>query len=238
MIKGDEFLSGQSSIVIIRIDKCCDEQGFTYKKNGWHYLCETMKQYTKNPRITYRRSILFYYYKKYQPVSFFDSIFYNGPKSQRKIEDKWYQLPWVEGMPSYIDLKNEDHQHFGPNSDRFGEKELRRIISVYEMIKLNGYLPKKYKDGYIRGYFLQKNNDYRFLITGGQHRIAALAVLEQKKIPVKIEPLRKRFINVKEVNEWPQVMNGFHEKDMAIEIFNSYFRNDGREKAKKMGLLQ
>ncbi|WP_153405605.1 hypothetical protein [Gracilibacillus oryzae] len=194
-----------------------------------------MKQYSKNPKLTYKGSILFHYYYKFQPVSLMDSLFYNGPKKQ-KSENDWNPLPWRETFE--IDFKH--NQHFGPNSNRYVEWEFNRIIDVYQMIKRKGYRPKVNEDGYIRGYILQKEDDYRFLVTRGQHRIAALAALglEHKKITVKIEPKRTRVINVEDVNTWPQVVNGLYDKATAIRIFESYFKNTGREKAIKMGMIK
>ncbi|SER65021.1 hypothetical protein SAMN04487944_107140 [Gracilibacillus ureilyticus] len=235
MGNGDIIFNKKTSTAIVKINQCCDWQGFMYNSKGWHYLCETMRQFGKNPGITYRDSILFAYYNNFQPVSLLDSLFYSS-KNRKKLKSKCDPLPWEKAF--HLEFKN--NQHFGPSSNNFGEREFRRIKSVYKTMKRNGYRPEKYTDGYIRGYFLQKKEDYCFLVTGGQHRIAALAVLgqEHKKIIVKLQPGRKPVVNLKDVSKWPQVANGLYKREMAIKILKSYFRNTGRERAEKLGILK
>ena len=67
--------------------------------------------------------------------------------------------------------------HFGPNTEEFGAGELKRLIPLYKIFKEQGYQPELFFDGYISGHFLIKGDDYRFIVTEGQHRVACLAAL-------------------------------------------------------------
>ncbi|MCP3028413.1 hypothetical protein [Halobacillus sp. A5] len=231
--KGEEAINHTSPIVEVPIDKCRDWQGFSYKKEGWHYLCETMKQLDSTKRLAYKDSLLYQFYMHYQPASLMECLFYQGAKNQKLSPKGWPPLPWKRTMK----IKEGNHQHFGPNQYRFGEIELRRIHTVYKALKENGYRPAMYKDGYIRGYFLKKPGEYRFIISAGQHRIAALAVMNQKEIRVKVQKGHNRMVTMKDIDSWPQVENGIYDKETARRIFQLYFKSNGREKAKAIGLL-
>ncbi|WP_101845742.1 hypothetical protein [Halobacillus sp. Marseille-P3879] len=231
--KREKALNSQSVIVQVPIQKCCDWQGFTYTKEGWHYLCETMKQVEDNPNLKYKDSILARFYTNYQPTSLMECLLEQEDGKNSSSTEQWEPLPWRVS----INIPEGNNQHFGPNHERFGERQLQRIISVYKAVKQKGYHPAKYKDGYVRGYFLKKPGDYRFLITAGQHRMAALAVLGYKDVIVRLQPRQKRVITMKEVEKWPQVINGTYDKETARRIFQSYFKNNGSEKAEALGLL-
>ncbi|WP_077624237.1 hypothetical protein [Sediminibacillus massiliensis] len=235
--EGKNAIEGDSPIVIVETAKCRDWQSFSYAPEGWHYLCETIKEYRGNPAIKYQESILHKYYQSFQPKTIEESLFYgeNSPlkrlfQPQRNVD----QLPW--GIAFNMN-PNKNNQHFGPNSEPFVQKEFSRTINIYKKIASTGYQPENYKDGYIKGHFLKKKDDYRFILSGGQHRMAALGVLGYEKVAVKIYPKWERVIDIEDAPAWPLVQDGTYKLDKALEIFNAYFLNNGRERAKKINLL-
>ena len=50
-------------------------------------------------------------------------------------------------------------------------------MPLCKIFKEQGYQPELFFDGYISGHFLIKGDDYRFIVTEGQHRVACLATL-------------------------------------------------------------
>ena len=83
----------------------------------------------------------------------------------------------------------------------------------------------------MKGYLLISNNDYRFLITSGHHRIAVLKALNSfdkskfNYIPVKFENQRSnlKVINIKDIEDWPSISNNSCCEKDALELFNKFF---------------
>ena len=69
----------------------------------------------------------------------------------------------------------------------YGEEQYRRCIRSYELIKKHGYVPEKFFDGYISGFFIKRDDDYRFCVTSGKHRIGALSVLGEDRIKIRTD---------------------------------------------------
>ncbi|MEC3885211.1 class I SAM-dependent methyltransferase [Halobacillus sp. HZG1] len=231
---GKDALISSSPTVQVPLNKCVDWQGFSYTEQGWHYLCETLKEYRKKPKMIYRDSFLFKYYSLYQPASMFE-CFMCGDAFNPIYQERWVPLPW--GM-NHRRVQKEGSQHYGPNTKTFIRKEYKRLVHVYEKLKTEGYQPTQFHDGFIKGHFLKKGKDYRFLITGGQHRIAALSVLGSQSILARIPPKRKRVIDLDEIKEWEQVANGVYPLEVASHVFHMYFESNGREKASLYGLVE
>ncbi|WP_026691189.1 hypothetical protein [Alteribacter aurantiacus] len=105
-------------------------------------------------------------------------------------------------------------------------------------MKRSGYRPRRYKGGYIRGYFLIKGDDYRFIVRNGHHRLAALALLGVKKIQVKLFKGWPPYVKIKHVYRWPGVKSGAFSKEHAKMIFNYYFESNGKQRALELGIYQ
>ncbi|MGP4038666.1 hypothetical protein ACTWP4_01970 [Gracilibacillus sp. D59] len=231
--EGLKALDSDSTIVTVKINKCCDWLGYTFTDKGWHYLSALLKEYIKDPTISYKDSILNKYYQSFQPKTIQDCLFVRNDQPFPPITNHKLQLPW--GVAFKLD-RTDDH-HYGPKTDIFIKNEFIRTIRIYKKLALEGYQPEQYADGYIKGHFLKNKNNYRFLISGGQHRIAALGVLGYDKIQVKVYHKWKRVIDIENIQSWPHVLDGMFDKDSAMAIFHSYFSNTGKEKAKKLHLL-
>ncbi|WP_430788232.1 hypothetical protein VBD025_00405 [Virgibacillus flavescens] len=231
--KGEDALYSQSRIVEVNVSKCCDWQGYSYTDYGWHYLCATIKEFINNPNINYKESILSKYYQSFHPKSIQNCLFYGDDEYLQPICNGWPPLPWE----NTFNLRMGSNQHFGPNSDTFVKEEFFKTINIYKNLASEGYLPDENQDGYIRGHFLKNHYDYRFKLNGGQHRMAALSVLGYKTLQVKLQPDKKRVIDIITVQTWPQILNGKYNKETAVKVFNSYFINNGREKAERLNLI-
>ena len=104
-----------------------------------------------------------------------------------------------------------------------------RLKNLINNIKEFGYIPSP-KD-IIEGYILLKNDDFRFVITAGHHRVSVLTamyitnILDDKLISVKYDTSRIKVKIVKEndVQNWFGVKSGFLTAKDALEMFGSYF---------------
>lgn len=115
-------------------------------------------------------------------------------------------------------------QQYGPVSTAKITLEANRLDAVLDSIKQKGFLSRY---GFVRGYLLEKcSGNYKFVVTGGQHRMAALAFLGEKKVSVVFQPQWPRVIKRSDVHKWPHVLAGNVSHEDALRIFDSYFRPD------------
>jgi hypothetical protein len=75
---------------------------------------------------------------------------------------------------------------FGPCTDEKVELEEARLTQIVASITARGYLPDRFGD--ITGYFLVRQDEFRFVVRGGKHRSAALAALGWTHLPVRLKP--------------------------------------------------
>lgn len=109
---------------------------------------------------------------------------------------------------------------FGPVSQAKGDLEFARAIGVYDSIRKHGYRRHNSVGGDIIGSILVSDVGVRILIESGHHRIAALAALGVKKVPVRMSPF---LVRRAEVESWPNVRRGLFTVDAALDVFDRIF---------------
>jgi hypothetical protein len=172
------------------------------------------------------------FYEMHQPKNALEEHFiYN--KAHIQSPPPLGLLPWFSHKEEYSGegglSGSHGHQAYGPVSSEKLSLEAERLTNVLRSIINYGYLPEKF-DGYPRGYLLVDDNNspatQRFLITGGQHRVAALCHLGFSEIFVTFEGWVPRQVKISQINEWPGVTSGIFSNELAYEIFHSYFRDE------------
>ena len=129
----------------------------------------------------------------------------------------------------------EGFNQFGPVSHRKGCIEYNRLVNVFESIQANGYQRSTEMDGDVGGMLLRHDSKYRFVVSQGHHRMAAVASLGRKRIPVRIIcPIP---VEVRDVEHWTQVKNGIWGRDSAVRYFKHLFDSNSRAWARKRNLL-
>lgn len=115
---------------------------------------------------------------------------------------------------------------FGPVSVLEIATEAARLERVQHSIKKYGFLAGHAGDagGSINGQIFYKNNDdFRFVISGGNHRTAVLAHLGWKLIHVHqvagFHPVR-----LGDLAQWPGVVDGRFKEETARAMFEAFFR--------------
>lgn len=116
-------------------------------------------------------------------------------------------------------------RHYGPMSDSMGCFEVRRLMHIYNSISANGYSVKHLDDHITGNLMLRENGHWSVLIDNGNHRIAAMANLQYKKVPIIINP--SQVIRRSEVHKWPAVEQGIMTVEEAKEVFDRIF--EGRQ---------
>lgn len=245
-----EAIYSQSHIVFeVPADRCKYTYQFSYGLRGWHPFVRTLLQYLDEPSLTYERSILCKYYSRYQPKVILDLFlegddrrkFADSRLAREPIKDHYPCLPWD---PKFVPMRGEGGlavadglQGFGPVSEEKGEFEFSRLLTTWESILRKGYRPTRDSDGEIRGYFLKRGNDYRFMIRAGFHRAAVLSAMGYDHLRVKFKSDFPRVIDRSDLKNWPLVRQGVVEPEVAEQIFETFFNEDGSGKAKNWGLL-
>jgi len=190
---------------------------------GWNPMMPPLQNDTK----TFRD-----FFKFFQPKDLSDMYFLGeqfGPSSLGPME-----LPWLffsDRQPSLgengLRTDNYPSNFFGPSTSKMIDREFKRTQRVLQSIQKQGYRPDRYSD--IRGYFLQLDGEYRFLVKGGKHRSTTLAHLGFKSIPVRMRPSYPRVIDGDRVGDWPLVRSGQMSEDFALAVMRRFFEFDGTQ---------
>jgi len=250
---GLEVEEGNSLVFTVDVDKCRDPMGFSYAADSWQSMRaameEAMRRKKETGEVSYSDSILRIFFDKYTPDNRLEAWFPGEKSPLPPLDQGWPPPPWFKGLKSRKDIPDKfifpiekvrgGNHHFGPNTNSFIKSELERMIRVYANFSYLGYQPEIFPDGYISGYLLKKDNDYTFCVFEGQHRMAALAASGVQTIKVKFNLMEMlpRIVDIEEIEEWPLVANGIYPVDVAEKVFNHYFYDNGRETARKLGIV-
>ncbi|MEX0780598.1 MAG: hypothetical protein WD491_01095 [Balneolales bacterium] len=87
-----------------------------------------------------------------------------------------------------------------------------------------GFKPA-YFDGYPRGYFLSNSQGvWAFALREGMHRMAALAHLGYKSVPVQFMQHYPRLIQQSDCPKWPMIREGYLSEEQGLDIFMQYLK--------------
>jgi hypothetical protein len=105
-------------------------------------------------------------------------------------------------------------------------------VGAYQVLKDAGYNPDFFVDGHITGYLLVRKDDYRFIASEGQHRIAALAALGYDSFVCRfdLKPWTNQTVFYNQAGKWPQVKAGIFSTKVAKMCFEHFFRKDNNSR--------
>lgn len=174
-------------------------------------------------------SALSRFYELHQPKNVLEQHFIHDYTNSPPIG----YLPWCAQQRIFLGeaglLSSHGHQAYGPVSSKKCTLEAKRLKNVLKSVNENGYVPESFGD-HPRGFLLVDDISspatHRFLITGGQHRVATLSWLNFTEILVTIESSVPREIKISEIDIWPGVASGIFSQESAYKIFYSYFRDE------------
>lgn len=112
--------------------------------------------------------------------------------------------------------------YYGPISQQKAIAEYNRLNKVVNSISKHGY---KIQKGVIEGFFMRKGDEFRFFVLGGKHRVAAMAYLGYKSIPVRMRASYPRLVDRVDAVNWPLVHSKHVSLSLALRIFDAYFRS-------------
>ena len=213
-----------NTIFKVNIKKFSGFEG-SYYFSGNDPLVNTAKQLIENININLDETYLKKYYDNFQPKTYGEVYHVKKENKLHELESTNHFHPWISKYPT-----NQFRPGlFGPKDISNVEHRVIRFKNIINNINKYGYIPSN--DDIIEGYILLRNNDYRFLITGGHHRVAVLTAMHMNntdlynEVIVKYEKKRSNVKIVKEsdIKNWPGVKSGYLNKIDALEMFNNYF---------------
>jgi hypothetical protein len=219
-------IDNKNDYFLVNIKKFSSFAG-SYYFNGNDPLVNTALEYLKNQNKKLEDSYLYNFYERFQPKTYGELYDLKNENKLHKIPSTSFFHPWIHTKPTNVYRCGL----FGPKHITNVEHRITRIKNLINNIKMYDYIPSK--NDMIEGYILlKKNKDYRFLITGGHHRVAVLTALymndnnKYENIPVKYDNVRVNVKIVKEndVENWPGVKSKWLKKEDALEMFYKYFK--------------
>ncbi|AQU84856.1 MULTISPECIES: hypothetical protein [unclassified Halomonas] len=108
----------------------------------------------------------------------------------------------------------------GPVRKEKLKAEALRMKNVFDSIQSKGYQRSDDDDGDVKATALiNDNQEWRWLITAGNHRASAAAGLGYESIPVRINLIIRRC----DVKYWPNVLSGLYTIEEALFVFDRVF---------------
>jgi hypothetical protein len=234
--------------MMVPIDRMLNRAGYSFGFPGWHPFVVALKQLLADPTLTYRQTVLASYYERFQPRSVHDLLLggldippaalASWPAVDRLI-DLWSA---TEGQVREFQRTTSDghelphSQYRGPTCDEFGAHHLTRCLDVHTSLVEHGYRPNPESERFVTGYFLTRDDDWRFVVGHGNHRVPAMSVLGYTEIPVTFRRSHPPVIADERLHQWTTAHGGLLEAHEVRAVFDRFFRDDSRERAAALGL--
>ena len=211
----------------VDIAACVHYCGFRYGRNEFHPYEQYAVGISQHVKRTELRAAFIDFLRHYRPRDLGTAL---GAKLARHIP--LWRLPWrrpgsvlgQEGWCSNVEQIPDLLTHFceaGIPMQRI-EQEFLWLEQGYERMSEIGYRPHQY--GYIRCIELRDGAGSTYLVTDGNHRLAALHSLGIRT--VEIEVARFSMVNLDRRHSWPLVRNGMVAIGDAAAIFAAYRRGN------------
>jgi hypothetical protein len=232
-------LDRPGSLLDVPVARCIDSMGWSFAADGFHYFTATLREALATGQLKVEGSALDRYYAAFRPRDWHQGLGLadgadTGPLRQMPVDIYNAVLPWsgevqhatmVEGKLDLrqVRIPEADFHRCGPQTPANVRREIERSVACMQKLAAESYAPEIHVDGYIRGVVLRRGDDWRFLVTAGQHRIAALAALDQRTVRVKFQPNWPRLIDAAQVDQWRWVANGLYTREQALTAFAALF---------------
>lgn len=209
--------------VLIHIHKFTGSEGGYYSKD--HPLVATAIQLLDHPGTPLEDTALYHFFNTFQPQTYGEKFGVSPSNAIHSLDIKSKFYPWFHIRPTAI-----PSGMFGPTDISCIQHRLYRISNIINNIKEYGYIPTN--NDVIEGYIMiNLDGDYRFVISGGHHRVAVLFAMHLRNsckynyIPVKLEQKRVPYnvVRLSDIDTWNG--NKCCSTESMKEMFLSYFIN-------------
>jgi hypothetical protein len=227
--------------------------GFGFGPGGWHPYTVTLQAIKDGGAPQYEGSPLQGIHESWQPASLADVIFDVLPRPVSPLDTirPWGTLTmraWLFHPRRIASLmtksahskvgKATGEQQYGPCSSERAQENLTRLLRVERSMAERGYRPFDFEDGLVKGAFLIRDGDYRFLIWNGQHRVPVLAHLGIRQVAVRLgTPDIPAVVRDTELARWRAYVAGVLPTSLITALFREQFTEAGQSKAERLGLV-
>jgi hypothetical protein len=232
----------------LNLDHVTTPTGFSYHPDGWHPYLACLEEQLAEPGLEYERSVLCDYFERFQPPTVQAALLENiqtplAPLCDWPVLLQLFKHVWGLSPPQVRRLlarpaqAKGPRQQFGPVPPDTGRAHVRRLVSAYESLRDRGYDPDAYRDGALSGYFLARGDSYRFVVFHGNHRLAGMRLLGIDRVRAKLHPAHPPVVHEDHLERWTTQRGGLFELEVAQRLFDKLFTEQGRTKARNLGLL-
>lgn len=210
--------------ILAPIENCrsLHDAAFSFGANCFDPYFMTANQIINNGDISYKRSWLSEYFEKVQPVSAAQLLdVYN--ERLLDIPAMCSVVPWRGAIDLTGKIKHRRKKScgelqdgwnvMGPLSDEQGALELERLRRTISSINACGF-DDKFIKLFPNAEVLVRNDEERYMLRDGSHRIATARALGFSKVPIVVDS-RVRIICKSDAQNWPSV------KNKAISLFDA-----------------
>lgn len=234
--------------VLFRVDlhRVTTACGFSYHDDGWHPYLATLRQVVERGDLTYADTALARYYEAFRPRSVQEALLPEvrsplapiaaWPPLKLLLRHLWSLTPrQVARLLHSPTGPPARSQHVGPQDETVGAFHLRRIVDAWHGVRTTGYRPADFPDGPLAGYFLLADDDYRFVVLDGNHRLPSLAQLQVRRPLATLVRGHPATIRDTEPVASAGLANAIPPAVGQL-LFDTLFAEHGRHKAALLGL--
>jgi hypothetical protein len=241
-------LDRSTGAMMVPIDKMMNRAAYPYGSHGWHPFVAALRQMLDEPALAYRQTVLASYYERFAPRSVHDFLL-DGLDVRRSTLATW---PAVNPLIDVWAVTEKHVQEFqgkmsdgsplphsqyrGPADEADGALHLTRCLDVHASLVEHGYRPAPGIERFITGYFLTRDDDWRFVVGHGNHRVPAMSVLGYTEIPVTFRQSHLPVVAEERLHRWTTAHGGLLEPDEVRAVFDRFFSDDSRNRATALGL--
>jgi hypothetical protein len=232
---------------LVDLDRVVNRARFRYGPGAWHPFVAALAEQQDRPGLPYTESVLARFYERFQPETVHDVLL--GERAPRGVVACWPAVDQLLDVWSVTDRRVQrvearlaavatrwPSQFLGPNVVIHGRDHLERILQTHRSIRDSGYRPGDFADGVPTGYLLVDGEDYRVVVGHGNHRMAALTALGVERVPIRLRLPHPPVIAREDLRRWTVSGGGLYSDEEATALFDSYFADDGLERARALGL--
>lgn len=215
--------------------------GYKVIQKGTAPFISTLEEYKDTKAKNYKDSPLCEFYSKFQPKTISEYLCLESASNSlmNSLPPSGAFLPWQNVDPTeqvnqralQVESDNQEHKtnigssggdpFYGPVTTEKASLEYDRLTKVFDSIQKHGFKIDTKGKNNINAIVLENNNDYRYFIISGQHRIAALSALGYEEVALQI--YKGLIVRRSEVDFWPGVTKGYFSSLEALAVFDRIF---------------